>query len=76
MTYSQRLLAFAERLELASSCRQRVPAITTGLHLKADIKLLMSAFLAITSGVGGKAAVDRDGCLRPELTHSYRHEGS
>jgi hypothetical protein len=34
------------------------------------MKIPMSAFLAITSGVGGKAAVNRDGRLRRELTHS------
>jgi hypothetical protein len=30
------LLAFAERLELAKSCRQRGSSITTGLHPKAN----------------------------------------
>ncbi len=31
------LLAFAERLLLAKSSRQRTPSISTGLHPKADI---------------------------------------
>lgn len=30
----------------------------------------MSAFLVITSGIRGKAAVNRDGRLRRELTHN------
>jgi hypothetical protein len=31
------ILAFSERLELAKSCRQQAPSITTGLHPKAAV---------------------------------------
>jgi hypothetical protein len=64
------ILAFAERLELAKSRRQRAPSFMTGLHPKADMKIPMSAFSLFTSGVGGKAAVVSDRRLRPLLTHS------
>jgi hypothetical protein len=59
-------------LVLAKSRRQRAPSITTGLHPKTDMKIPMSAFLAITSGVGGKAAVDQGWRLRPLMTLSGR----
>ena len=55
---------------MAKSRRQQAPSITTGLHPKTDIKLPMSAFLAITSGIGGKAVVNSDRRSRPELTQS------
>ena len=51
-------LTNSECLVLVISGRQQAPSITTGLHPKADVDLPMSAFLLITSGVGGKAAVD------------------
>jgi hypothetical protein len=69
-TTASYILAFAERQELAKSRRQRAPSITTGLHPKTDVELLMSAFRLITSGVGGKAAVDRDGRSRLLLTQA------
>ncbi len=37
------------------------PVITSALHPKADIKLLMSVFSLITSVVGGKADIIRVG---------------
>ena len=44
------ILAFAERLLLAKSSRQRAPSITTGLHPKTDMRAAMSA-------IGGKADI-------------------
>jgi hypothetical protein len=62
------ILAFAERLLLAKSRRQRVPSITTGLHPKADVDLPMSVLPLFTSGVGGKAAVAQGWRSRPVMT--------
>ena len=70
------ILAFAEGLELAKSGRQQAPSITTGLHPKAAVDLLMSAFSLFTSVVGRKAAVDQDRRLRPLLTHNGHREHS
>ena len=75
-TTASYILAFSEGQVLAKSRRQRHSPITTGLHPKTDIKFAMSAFPRFTSGVGGKAAVNRDGRLRRELTQSRRGEGS
>jgi hypothetical protein len=57
---------------MAKSSRQRAPSITTGIHPTTDMKLPMSAFPRFTSGVGGKAAVNRGRRLRPLLTQSRR----
>lgn len=65
-------LDFSEGLELAKNRRRRMFPITTVLHPKADLKLQMSAFRAMTAVVAGKAAVVRDGRLRQEMTHNGR----
>jgi hypothetical protein len=51
----------APRLLLAISGRQRVPSVTTVVTPTSDID-------DFATGIGGKPAVDRRGCLRPELT--------
>jgi hypothetical protein len=57
---------------LAKSRRQRAPSITTGLHPTTVMDLPMSVFRVITSGVGGKAVVNRDRRLRREMTQTGR----